>query len=304
MIIKNENIASIDNTSSNVKKVLSKEDKDKLKKAAFDFQALLINQMLQSMRETKFEDEEDSGFGYGEETLSSLFDMQLSALLSKNSRFGIAEMIYEKLAGEKMSLSSTLELDYNMPLNTKKKSSIVGTDQTSKNIIPEKTTNQKIKENKNNLSNYSVNVFDVINKYDSIIEEASNTEKVDPLLIKAIIAAESNGNPKAVSMAQAKGLMQLIDATARSMGVKNVFNPADNIKGGTRYFGQLMDKYDGNIELALAAYNAGPGAVDKYNGIPPYKETQKYVGRVLNYYSLMKSRQQELASYDRLQKDN
>jgi len=260
--------------------------------------------MLQSMRETKFEDEEDSGFGYGEETLSSLFDMQLSASLSKNSRFGIAEMIYEKLAGEKLNLNSTLELDYNLPLNTKKKSSIEGTDETPKSIIPEKTTNQKIKENKNNLSSYSVNVFDVINKYDNIIEEASNTEKVDPLLIKAIIAAESNGNPKAVSKAQAKGLMQLIDATARSMGVKNVFNPADNIKGGTRYFGQLIDKYDGNIELALAAYNAGPGAVDKYSGIPPYKETQKYVGRVLNYYSLMKSRQQELASYDRLQKDN
>lgn len=276
-----KNISKSSNSSKT--KMLSKEDKQKLKKAAFDFQALLINQMLQSMRETKFEDEDDGGLGYGEETMSGLFDMQLSANLSKSSHFGIAEMIYEKLTGEKLSGDSAAVENKSVD-------------------VPKKTVEQKkeniSKINKTNLSNYSINVFDVIDKYDSIIQSSAEKENVDPALIKAIIAAESNGNPKAVSKAKAKGLMQLIDGTAKSMGVKNVFNPADNINGGTKYFGSLMDKYNGNIELALAAYNAGPGAVDKFSGIPPYKETKNYVNRVLNYYSIMKSKQQELTSND------
>ncbi len=278
------NLNNISKSSNSSKtKMLSKEDKQKLKKAAFDFQALLINQMLQSMRETKFEDEDDGGLGYGEETMSGLFDMQLSANLSKSSHFGIAEMIYEKLTGEKLSGDSAAA--ENKSIDVPKKP----VEQKKENIS---------KINKTNLSNYSINVFDVIDKYDSIIQSSAEKENVDPVLIKAIIAAESNGNPKAVSKAKAKGLMQLIDGTAKSMGVKNVFNPADNINGGTKYFGSLMDKYGGNIELALAAYNAGPGAVDKFSGIPPYKETKNYVNRVLNYYSIMKSKQQELTSND------
>jgi soluble lytic murein transglycosylase-like protein len=260
---------------------LNSEDKQKLKKAAFDFQALLINQMLQSMRENEFKDEEEVSSGYGEDTMTGLFDMQLSSSLSKNSKFGLAEMIYENLTGEK--ISSDVTINNKQTIETPKKNTSETTDTVSQ-------------ANKNKLSNYSVNVFDVINKYDTLINSSAEAQNVDPDLIKAIIAAESNGNPKAVSKAQAKGLMQLIDGTAKSMGVKNVFNPSDNINGGTKYFGSLMEKYNGNVKMALAAYNAGPGAVDKYNGIPPYKETQNYVNKVLNYYSVMKAKQQEIAS--------
>jgi len=275
------------NNSSKVRN-FTKEEKEKLKKAVFDFQALLINQMLQSMRETKFNDEEDS-LGYGNETFTELFDMQFSSAISINSRFGIAELLYEKLTGEKL-IDDNTKISINNNLDTKKTinniKKIQNIDSENKNI---NISNKKI------TSKYSFNVFDLLEKYDEIIKSSADAYNVDPNLIKAIIAAESNGNPNAISKAKAKGLMQLMDATAKSLGVKNVFNPVDNINGGTKYFKYLLDKYNGDIKLALAAYNAGPGAVDKYDGIPPYKETNNYINRVLNYYSLLKADRQELA---------
>jgi soluble lytic murein transglycosylase-like protein len=117
-----------------------------------------------------------------------------------------------------------------------------------------------------------------------VIKEYAETYKIDYLLIKAMITVESCFDSYAVSRVGAKGLMQLMPETAKRMGVYNIFNAKDNIRGGVRYFSQMLQRFGHNSKLALAAYNAGPQAVEKYKGVPPYKETQNYIKRVMDYY--------------------
>ena len=121
--------------------------------------------------------------------------------------------------------------------------------------------------------------------HDVLVQEGRKHD-IDVALLESVIEVESSGNPKAVSPAGARGLMQLLPATAAKLGVKNSFASAQNVRGGTAYLDSLLTRYHNNLALALAAYNAGPGAVDRWHGIPPYPETRRYVARVIHDYNL------------------
>ena len=143
-------------------------------------------------------------------------------------------------------------------------------------------------------SNYKVYIKETPNRplesnstdlYDHVISEASHTHGVSFSLLKALIKTESDFNPRAVSSAGARGLMQLMPENIKTLKIKNPFDPRENIMGGTQYLKQLIDRFNGKLPLALAAYNAGPGVVEKYQRVPPFKETENFVKQVMKYYS-------------------
>jgi hypothetical protein len=119
---------------------------------------------------------------------------------------------------------------------------------------------------------------------EKLVREAAERHSVDPALVRAVIETESNWNPSAYSRKGAMGLMQLIPTTAQRFGANNAFNPQENVDAGVRYLKTLLERYNGNLDLALAAYNAGEGAVDRAHGVPSYRETRSYVQKVQNAY--------------------
>jgi soluble lytic murein transglycosylase-like protein len=134
-------------------------------------------------------------------------------------------------------------------------------------------------------STSSSNGTDLTSEFSDLVSQISSKYGVDEDLVNSVIKAESNFNSDAVSSCGALGLMQLMPTTASGLGVTDALDPEQNIDGGVQYLKNMLNRYGGNIELALAAYNAGPGAVDSYDGIPPYQETQAYVSKIIGYYN-------------------
>jgi Rod binding domain-containing protein len=234
--------------------------KEKIAKATKQFEGLLTSMMLKSMNQSSGSMMGDEG--YGNDVFNTVFEQQIGTYISDTKSLGVAEVLYKKITGEDM----TPEMRYRISDSMNKisiKNTSVPTDATS--VHPSEESLNRLQ------------------KLDKTINDASKKYGVDKNMIKSIIMTESAGKVKAVSSAKAKGLMQLMDSTAQDLGVKNVYNPTENINGGTKYFAQMLRQYDGDVKMALAAYNAGPQNVDKYNGIPPFDETKNYINKVLSY---------------------
>lgn len=145
-----------------------------------------------------------------------------------------------------------------------------------------------IKDRSNSKSSYSQDYrsYYTSDEFNDIIEEAASANNVSSSLIKAMIKVESNFNPNAVSPKGAKGLMQIMPGTMRDLNIDNPFNPYENVMGGSKYIRDLLRRFNNELTLALAAYNAGPGMVEKYNNIPPFEETIGYVQKVLHFHRM------------------
>lgn len=244
---------------------MTRAEKVKMAGAAKDFEAMLASMMLKSMTQTTgglFGSE-----GFGGEYFDSIFENEIASHMTKGKGFGIAESIYKKVTGE--DFDPTLLNKTTHPMGEKLDIKIKAKGNDFPFLTPSKKSETRV------------------NKYEDVINAASKKYGIDNKLIKSVILTESAGNLKAVSSAKAKGLMQLMDNTAKEMGVKNSFDPVENIMGGTKYLSQLIKKYNGDLKLSLAAYNAGPGNVEKYDGIPPFDETKSYITKVLGYLNYL-----------------
>ena len=232
----------------------------KLRQATKDFEAVFMSYLLKTM---KGESGTNEMFGesFGGDMMDGIFNFEMAKQISRSSHNGIADMLYRQLTGRNAAAPADQS-----KVAEKASVSAGSAGNTAAVPVPART---ELEER--------------VSQYNDSINAAAEQYGLDPNLLKAMIACESGGNPRAASSRDAKGLMQLIDSTAASVGVGDVWDPQQNIAGGAKYMKSLLDRFQGDVRLALAAYNAGPGAVEKFDNVPPYRETESYVTRVMNY---------------------
>lgn len=228
--------------------------------------------------------------GLGKDIFTGLFDQELARKMSGIGHSSIAEILYrsfEKLIDAQYGVAENPPTKM-LPLRQDNRTHPIELEKRSLPIDPRKTRPIPLESRKPSsitLRQSGRRSADHIrDAWGPFIDQAAELTAVDSALIRSVIRAESSGDPNAVSPAGAKGLMQLIDRTATQYGVKEVFDPGDNILAGSRYLADLLKRF-GDVPLALAAYNAGPGNVDKYGGIPPFAETRAYVDKVMRLYN-------------------
>lgn len=245
---------------------------EKLRKACKDFESIFISYMLKTMHKTT----EDSGLfgkGLGGDIYQEIFDEKLADTMAESNQLKIGEILFNRYSaivdGSKPddgAIKNELKSEFmNIRAKPDATRTIIRMSKPPQSIAV-KTAGENDK------------TFAGI---DNIIKKAAEKFGINAGLIKAVIKHESAGDPTAVSPKGAKGLMQLMDSTASMLGVANPFDPMDNIMGGAKYLSMLLKKFSGDIVKTIASYNAGPGVVERYNGIPPYPETQNYVKKVM-----------------------
>ncbi len=228
---------------------LSEEDLGKLKEAAQDFEAIFLTMILKNMRKSVPESGL-FGTGPGADIYAGMFDENIARTVARKGGIHLSDTIIESLAGKRhLGINGRTISDYqNRPIRRiETRKTAAGWDR-------------------------------------SIVQQAAEKYNLDPKLVEAVIKVESNFKSNAISKKGAVGLMQLMKATATDLGVSNRYDPRQNVFGGARYLRMMLDRFDGDTKMALAAYNAGPRAVEKHQGIPPFKETQDYVLKVLRNY--------------------
>lgn len=234
---------------------------DRIAAVAREFESLFTSMMLKSMRKTVGENELLPS-SMGEKIYTDMLDDEYAKTMGSHSTFGLAALVEKELRKQQGDLPD------------------VGNLKTKPWMIDNKFIASGTATQGGKNSTDAAQLARKVSPWNTIIAAMASEFNVDKDLVSAVVAQESGGNQYAVSRAGAKGLMQLIDSTAKDMGVSQAFDPEQNIRGGVKYLRTMLDKFDGNEKLALAAYNAGPTAVTRYQGIPPYRETINYVASV------------------------
>lgn len=255
-------------SASDSQKTLLMLQDAKAQNVAREFESIFTTMMLKSMRSAITPQEDENPFlskSLGEKIYTEMLDEEYGKLASKQGTIGLANLILQQI--QKNGAAAMPSLRMLKGLNNQPW-------MLDKQFIP--STGAAVPKDA------AGQALGAVARWAPYISAASKQYGVDPDLIAAIITQESGGNPNAVSPKGAKGLMQLMDSTASDMGVTRPFSPQSNIMGGTKYLKQLLDAFNGDESLALASYNAGPAAVEQYNGIPPFDETKRYVTGVLD----------------------
>ncbi|MBW7996902.1 MAG: transglycosylase SLT domain-containing protein [Candidatus Glassbacteria bacterium] len=245
----------------------AKGDEQALRQVSRDLESLFVKMLLDSMEKTVPREEGSLGNSQAMQTWRGMLNEKLAEQLGENSPIGLADMIYRQLSGD-------LERHMEVPPAT------ALPPDPGPNVQELPARPQSPPEAPVTGPGQPAGRTARVSGFRELIERAAANEGVDPALVAAMIAQESGGNPGAVSPAGSRGLMQLMPSTARMLGVANVFDPDQNVTGGVRYISGLLERYGGDERLALAAYNAGPGTVDRYGGVPPYRETTDYLEKV------------------------
>jgi len=268
---------ALENRLRQLKEATSRETVDEnLRKVSKELEAIFIKQLLDTMQQTVPKDGL-LGNSPGMDTWRDMFNEKLAQKICQQTPIGLAGMIYKELAKD---LDQHREVP---PAEADTKPEKMDTAPLNKGGVHQKVGESSSGGEKDSQGSGSISSFN------DLIQKCASRYGLDPTLVAAVVIQESGDDPYAVSKAGAKGLMQLMPHTADSLGVENVFDPEQNIEGGTRYLRELLDGFQGDERLALAAYNAGPTAVRRYNGVPPYPETQGYVKKVIALKNRLKT---------------